>query len=181
MSFLLKFVDDKPTAAIAAALNDVKGKAAIEFKNQSFEGEWATSGYGITAIRPTHIQAGAAATWGSCHAWEASYAASETWTAWVNITQTQLAFELITGIFNLEALPKTTEIYYEMAGISLPTLNIEAMYAEDLSRMFYQKPLYVSPSKPWTMYIKGIGGTGRERLGLLGYTIGPHSFLILRG
>jgi len=179
MSFLLKFVDDKPTAAIAAALGEIKSKAATEFRNQSFEGEWATSGYGITSIRPAHIQAGAAA-WAGSHHWGASYAASETWTAWVNITQTELAYELITGIFNLEAIPKTVEVYFTMAGIDLPTLNVEALYAEDLSRMFFQKPLYVSPSKPWTTYLKAVGGIGTERIGMLGYTVGTHSYLILR-
>ena len=179
MSFLLKFVDDKPTAAIAAAVGTVKAKAATEFKNQAFDGEWATSGYGITAIRPYHIQAGGA-TWAGSHHWSISYAASETWTNWINITQTDLAYELITGIFNLAALPITVEMGFQMAGITLPTLNIEAMYAEDLSRMYFTKPISISPAKPWLLQTKAVGGIATERLGLMGYTVGTHSFLILR-
>ena len=178
MSFFLHFTDERPDPQIKQAISKTIAEAITYYKNQTYEGEWATGGIGIASIRPYHIQAGGAA-WGSSNYWASSYAASVTWEAWINITQTDLAYEILTGYFNLGVAPKTVEFYHTMAGKALPTVNIEEFYALDVSRFYWKKPMTISPSKPWEVRHKGID-TGVEREGLTGYTVGPHSFLILR-
>lgn len=180
MSFLLHYTDQRPDGAILEAINDVKREAGIFFKTQGFEGEWATGGFGIVAIRPAHVKAGASVNWGASHYWASSYAASLTWENWIDITQTDQAYEIVTGYMNLEVAPKTVEIAFKVAGKDLPSFNIEEMYAiADFSRVYFRSPLKIGPAKPWQMQHKGID-TGVEREGLIGYTVGTHAFLILR-
>jgi hypothetical protein len=178
MTFFMRYTDEKPLAAIKAAIMNAQSAASREFRNMSFDGEWATSGYGITTIRPYHIQAGGA-NWGSSNYWASCFAASVTWEDWINITQTDLAFEIICGMFNLEASPKTTDVSLEAAGKTLPSLNIEETYAMDISRFYWAKPVVIYPSKPWKFQHKGID-TGVEREGLVGWTMATQAFLILR-
>lgn len=175
----MRYTNDRPDAAIKQAVDFAIQEADKFFKNSGFKGEWATEGFGITSIRPKHVAAGGG-SWASSHYWGISYAASETWLAWVSLTQTDLAYEVITGLFNLEASPITSEIYMRMAGIDLPTLNIEEMYAYEESRIFWRKPVMISPEKSWEFNMKAVLGIGIERVGMLGYTIASHPYLILR-
>jgi hypothetical protein len=170
--------DEKPLAEIKMALQNAQAAAVREFSNMSYEGEWAVTGYGIATIRPYHIQAGGA-LWGSSNYWASCFAASNTWEAWIDITQTDLAFEIITGQFNLEASPKETEIYLVASGKSLPTMNIEEAYALGIQRFYWSKPVVIYPSKPWQFYHKGLD-VGIEREGLSGWTMATQAFLILR-
>lgn len=176
----MRYSNERPDAAIKQIVDHTVGEAAKYFKNAAFKGEWATEGFGITAIRPQHVGAGNS-FWGGSHYWSACYAASETWSSWISATQTDLAYEVITGLFNLEASPITSELYLRMSGVDLPTLNVEEMYAYDISRLFFKAPVSISPTKPWDLYMKAVLGIGIERIGLLGYTVAAHPYLILRG
>ncbi len=175
----LMFIDSAPAGAVNAALVDTIAKAKAEFRTLGYEEEWATGGYGIASIRPLHMQCGSA-TWAGSHHWGISYATSETWTAWISITMTELAYEVITGMFNLDATPITRAIYMTASGKALPTMNIEEMYAYEISRMFFKKPVVIGPSRPFDFYTKCVGAIATENLGLTGFTIGPHGYLIIR-
>lgn len=175
----MRYSTARPDATIGKAIEDAKTMAKKEWPNQAYQGEFPDNGYGISVIRPYHIKAGAAA-WGSSNYWASSYAASVTWEAWIDITQTDMAFEILTGYMNLQAVPKTVEVYIKADGREQPTLNIEEFYTYDVARLFWKAPVVISPSKAWSFYHKGTN-TGVEREGLLGYTMGPRAFLILRG
>lgn len=179
MSYFMAYTQQRPDGEVQAAIELAKSKAIQEFSNQQFQGEYPDTGYGIVAMRPYHIQAGGTA-WGSSNYWASSYAASVTWEAWINITQTELLFEILCGMWNYEAVPKTVEIYVTADGRDFPTINIEEMYAYDVARIFWKKPLVISPKKNWAFYHKGTN-TGVEREGILGYTLGTRSYLIKRG
>ena len=179
MSYFMAYTQQRPDGEIQKAVDQAKSRAVQEFTNMSFQGEYPETGYGIVSMRPRHIQAGAAA-WGSSNFWASCYTASVTWEAWVNITQTELAFEIICGLWNYEASPKTVEVYMTADGRDFPTINIEEMYAYDVARIFWAKPLTISPKKAWTFWHKGTN-TGVEREGIVGYTLGTRSWLILRG
>ena len=176
--FFMRYTNAKPGTAIKAAIGKAIQLAKADWKNAAYQGEWATGGFGITTIRPYHIQAGAA-NWGSSDYWASCFAASLTWEAWIDITQTDMAYEIITGFFNLEIAPKTVESYFTAAGKDLPTLNMESMYTLDVSRLYIPQPIVIMPEKPWKYYHKGLN-TGVEREGFLGYTLAKHAFLILR-
>jgi hypothetical protein len=178
MTFFMRYTDEKPLAAIKAAIGNAQSAAAREFRNATFDGEWAQSGYGITTIRPLHVKAGGT-NWGSSNYWASSYAASVTWEDWISIVQSDSAFEIIAGMFNLEASPKTLAVGLTAAGKTLPSLNIEETYAMDISRFYWVKPIVIYPNKPWAFAHKGIN-TGVEREGLVGWTMATQAFLITR-
>lgn len=179
MSYFLKFPGESPVGNINAALQKVIADAKKEWSNLDYGEEWATNGYGITSIRPKHVQCGGAA-WGSSNFWASCFAASVTWEAWINITQTDAAFEIVTGWFDLEVSPKVAEIYFSAAGKELPSINIEDVFSFDGDTGFwFRKPLAIYPNKPWAFYRKGIN-TGIEREGLKGFTVATQAFLIGR-
>lgn len=178
MTYFMHYTNQRPDALIQAAITQAKALARNQFSNLAFNGEFPKTGYGITTIRPYHIQAGGT-YWGSSNYWASCFAAANTWEAWIDITQTDLAFEIVTGFQNLEAVPKEVEIYVEGDGNQMPTINIEEIYSMDVSRAFFAKPLIFSPEKAWAYYHKG-SDTGIEREALLGYTLGTRAFLILR-
>lgn len=178
MSYFMAYTQQRPDGAVQQAIELAKTKAIQEFTNLAFQGEYPETGYGIVTIRPKHVGAGYS-HWSGSHWFGQSLVASVTWEDWINVLQTELAFEIITGMWNYEATPKVTEVYIQADGRDFPTLNVEEMYAYDVARIFWAKPITISPRKQWYFYSKGIN-TGQERQGLLGYTLGTRSYLILR-
>jgi hypothetical protein len=179
MSYFMHYTNQRPDGLIAAALAQAKSLASNEFKNMAYDGEFPKNGYGITTIRPYHIQAGGAG-WGSSNYWLCSMAAANTWTAWIDITQTELAYEIVSGFFDLEAIPRLTELYITGDGLSMPTINVEESYAvQDISTHYFAKPFIISPQKSWQYYQK-FWVAGIEREGLTGYTLAKRAFLLLR-
>lgn len=178
MSYFMRFTNARPDGVVNEAIERAKGLAKTQFKNMGFDGEFPVSGYGITTMRPYHIQAGGT-NWGSSDYWASCFAASLTWENWISITQTDLAFEILTGMFNLAITPKTVEVYIQADGHQMPTINVEEMYAYDVSRLFWKRPMVITPEKSWDFARKGLN-TGVEREGLMGYTLGTRAYLILR-
>lgn len=179
MSYFMHYTNQRPDGLIASAIAQAKVLAANEFKNMSFQGEFPKNGYGITTIRPYHVQAGGVG-WGSSDYWSMSMAAANTWTAWIDITQTSLAYEIVTGLFNLEAIPRLTEMYFQGDGLDMPTVNVEEAYAvSDIAHFFLPAPLIFQPEKSWKYYQK-FWAAGIEREGLTGYTMAKRAFLLLR-
>jgi hypothetical protein len=179
VSFFLNKVNDTPDGPVKDAIQIALQKAQGYFKNMSYDGEWPDQGYGLVTMRPYHVVAGDS-HWGSSDYWASCFVASVTWEDWINITQTDLAYQIITGMFNFEIAPKDIEVYFTADGKDIPTLSIEEMYTFDPAKVYWRKPFVVQPEKTWAFYHKGMN-TGIEREGLLGYTLATRTYLILRG
>lgn len=174
----MQYTNARPDREIEKAIAAAKNRATQLWENLTWQDEYPDSGYGITPISPLHVDCGGA-NWGSCMYWASSFSASSVWDAWIDLIQTDAAFLVITGLWNYEAAPKACEIYFEMDGKQLPTINIEEIYSYEVARLFLAKPFVIQPEKGWKYYHRG-SAAGSEREGLLGYTIGKRSYLILR-
>jgi hypothetical protein len=84
---------------------------------------------------------------------------------------------IITGIFNLTPNAKVTEMYIKANGEDLPIINLEEMYAYDLSRVFFTAPFIVKPKSGFTVQVYATAAT-QERLGFVGYCLAKRAYLI---
>jgi len=156
--------------------------AQTEWAPLKYEGEYPISGFGITELRPKHIwgttignyvNATGSITWG------ASIATASTYFDWMNMTLTDMAYVIVSGVFDLEADPRVTEIAPTANGEDLPTVNLEQMYGLDLARVWFEKPFAARPNNNLRIQLVA-RSTGIERIGLMGHTIAKRAYLILR-
>jgi hypothetical protein len=179
MSFFMDQTDKKPEGVVEALIQKVLADAKTLWPTLGYTEGWVGTGFGIATLRPRHVGGGGSIYWGSSHVWASSFVASNTWEAWISMTQTDAAYVICTGMFNFEPAPKSMEIYLALDGKDLPTMNIEEMYALELPRAYWKWPWSISPQKPWIFNHKGIN-TGVEREGLLGYCVGTRAYLLTR-
>lgn len=179
---LLRLTDMRPDVEIEKAIDATVGDATAAWEPQDYEGEYPVSGFGIGTLRPKYVLTTAiTSAFLSSAYWGASVAASQTFADWINVTMTDMCYVIPTGVFDLEAAPKITEVHNEANGQSLPTINIEEMFGWDLARAFYRKPYVVRPNNNITVAIQGRDvTTAGERFGLLGYAIAKRAYLILK-
>lgn len=174
---LLHLTDERPDAEIKKALDAVIADALTAWSPLPYEGYYPRNGFGITDLRPKHVNVGAGTTWGSSNYWAASHAASNTFGDWMNFTLTNQAYVIQTGVFNREAVPKTYDMVPQANGEKLPVINIEALYTLDVARAWYSKPYAIKANNNLTIRLKA-ENTGVERIGLLGVCLAKRAFLI---
>lgn len=173
---LLRLTDTRPDEPIEKLLQSLIDEAETEWKPSQYEGWYPSKGFGIAELAPYHCHAGGT-TWLSSDYWGASIAASNTWQDWMNHTQTDMAYVMATGFFDLEPNPIVTALRPNPGGEDLPVMNIEQAFALDLARAYFENPWAVKPNSPFKLRIKG-NDAGTERIGLVGYCIGKRAFLI---
>ena len=175
---LLRLTDRRPDARIGALINSVVEAAQTEWAPLKYEGEYPIAGFGITELRPKHIRGGTHNI-PEDYTWGASIATASTFFDWMNVTLTDMAYVVVSGVFNLEAAPKVTEIAPSANGEDLPTINLEQMYGLDLARVWFEKPFAARPNN--NLRIQLIArSTGIERIGLMGHVIAKRAYLIIR-
>lgn len=180
---LLRLTDVRPDAEIDKLVKDVIKNAETEWSPLVYEGYYPAAGFGITELRPKHVVKTVDATgfsmFASSISWGASIETASTFFKWIDCTLTDMAYIIQTGVFNLEATPRVTEIAPSANGQDLPTVNLEQMYGLDLARAWHEKPFAARPNNPLTDQLVG-RTTGVERIGLLGYLIAKRAYLIIR-
>jgi len=177
MSYLIRLTENRPDVEIQKGIAAAIKHATDMWAPLQYEGEYPSKGFGITTLRPRDVYT-ASTMLGSAY-WTISIAAASTWQDWIDVALTDMAYVIVTGIFNIDPAPKTVEIRGKCAGNDLPVVNIEEMYAWDLARAWFTKPFWAKPSDGITIRAMGKAATTvGERLGLLGYTVGKRAYLI---
>jgi len=176
---LLKETAIKPDTEIQNLIDSVVEDAKVQWAPLLYEGSYPENGFGISELRVKHVPGYGGSYWGSSHFWSESITASNTFEAWINGTMTDMAYVLVEGVFNREAVPKVYEIAPKARGNDLPTINIEQMYTLDIARIWFEKPFAVGPNNDLQIQNKG-DNTGIERIGLLGHCIAKRAYLIVR-
>lgn len=174
----LRFTDTRPDAEIRKLINSTVADAEKEWSPLKYEGFYPVAGFGLTEIRPRHINSGGTG-WANSTYWSASIATSLAFFDWTNITLTDMAYVMVTGLFNRESSPKVIQFAPSANGEDLPTVDVEQMYTLDVARAWWEKPYSVRPNNMLRHQLMG-DNTGSERIGLLGYTIAKRAFLISR-
>lgn len=175
---LLEKTDVRPDAEIDKLLREVVANAEEEWSPLKYEGQYPVGGFGITELRPKHIRGGTH-NMPSSVTWEASLGAASTYFTWMDLTLTDMAYVIQTGVFNLEASPRVTEIAPSANGQDLPTVNLEQLYALDLARVWLEKPFAARPNNNFKNQLVA-RDVGIERIGLMGYVVAKRAYLILR-
>jgi hypothetical protein len=182
---LLKLTDERPDKAIAKAVQATIADAESNWAPLKFEGEYPISGIGISELRPFHVENGTLLIPQTCslNCWQTSAIIACSWQDWVNLTIDKNEYLVITGIFDLEATPLTSEIAPSANGIDLPVVNIEQMFGLDEAVVYFSKPFVVKPENNVNIQIYGTVGAGThpsEKIGLMGYCIAKRERLIDR-
>lgn len=165
---ILTLTDERPDQRIASLIDATVRDAETNFAPLTFEGEYPQSGIGIQELRCRHL--GIAQDF-----WQMSVTTS--FADWVNKTLGTDNYVIVTGLFNLTIDPATTQLSPSANGKDLPIVDVEQLYALEVSRGWFPKPYAISPSNNIT--IQAVGRVSQtERLGSLGYTVGKRSYLI---
>ncbi len=175
---LLRYTDVRPDAVIDKLIKDVVEAAQTEWAPLKYEGQYPVGGFGITELRPKHIRGGTHNI-PSTITWEASIGTASTYFSWMDLTLTDMAYIIQSGVFDLEASPSVTEIAPSANGQDLPTVNLEQMFALDVARVWLEKPFAARPNNNFKNQLVG-RTTGIERIGLMGYVVAKRAYLILR-
>jgi hypothetical protein len=180
---LLRLTDARPDAEINKLLKETIADAEVEWRPLKYEGQYPTTGFGITELRPKVLKGGTTDNIPSSMYWAASLAAAAAalrYFTWFDLTLTDQAYVMTTGVFNLEPTPQVTEMGPSANGLDLPTVNIEQLYALDMARAWLEKPFAARPNNNFKVQLVAKVATGTERIGLLGYLVAKRSYLILR-
>jgi len=175
---LLRLTDRRPDARIGGLIKNVVDAARKDWEPLEYEGEYPIGGFGISELRPKHIRGGTHNI-PSTITWSASIATASTYFSWMDLTLTDMAYVIVSGVFNLEADPRVTEIAPSANGEDLPTVNLEQMYGLDLARVWFEKPFAARPNNNLKIQLVA-RDTGVERIGLMGHVIAKRAYLIIR-
>lgn len=175
---LLRLTDARPDAEIANLLRSTIADAEADWAPLKYEGQYPETGFGITELRPRVFKGGSVDNIPSSEYWAASIAASLTWQSWFDLTLTDMAYVMPTGVFNSEVSPMVTEIRPSANGIDLPTVNLEQLYVLDITRAWFEKPYCAKPGNNIKNRLVA-RNSGVERIGLMGYMIAKRAYLIL--
>lgn len=180
---LLSATGKKPDMLTDAAIKEVIRLAEQEWSPLKFEGEFPISGFGITEIRPYHVENTTSniPQTSNLNYWQTSQLVGSTWTTWIEVANNRDQYLIVTGLFDLETDPGVTEIAITANGTALPVINVEQMHAGDVGRMFFSKPFFVKPNGTLKIQLYGKAGVAAntsERIGLLGYAVCKRERLI---
>jgi len=179
---LLRNIEQKPDAEIKIAL-DLAIADAEKTWNMTYDGEYPTSGFGLQELRPFNVENTTSniPQTSNLNQWQTSQLTGSTWTDWINVTNNEDQYLVVTGIFNLDTTVQVTEIFPGANGQDLPVMNIEQLYALDVARAFFTKPFVVKPKSNITIQIYGATGVSANTstaMGLLGYCLAKRARLI---
>lgn len=183
MPDLLRLTDRRPDTEIKTLVDAVIADAKATW-NEPYDGEYPKSGFGLGRLRPLDITGGGTpgTTTGvsyvtSKYFWALSVQTAGTWQDWFDITTSETAYLIITGVFCLDATPNITEIRPYVDGDDFPVINVEEMYSWDIARAYFSKPFAVKPQKKLKMRVVG-KTAGQANFGLIGFVVGKRSYLI---
>lgn len=183
MPDLLRLTDRRPDAEIKTLLDAVIADAAATWK-ETFDGEYPKTGFGLGSLRQLDCTGGGTpgTTDGlsyvtSKYYWALSIQTAGTWQDWFDITTSETAYLIVTGVFCLDATPNITEIRPYVDGDDFPVINVEQMYAWDIARAYFTKPFAIKPQKKFKMRVVG-KTAGQANFGLIGYAVAKRSYLI---
>jgi hypothetical protein len=176
----LKTVTKRPDAVIDQAVRATIA-AATSLWGEPFEGEYPESGLGIRRLAPIEF----IATTGSAGmgdnmsgwAWTYSQATASTIETWIDVTTSDSVFVVITGIFSLDAIPNQKYLKPTIDGKEYPPIQLGELYALDVARVYFSKPIVVRPEKKILVNMMG-GAAKTGSLGFLGWAIGKRSYVI---
>lgn len=180
---LMNATNKRPDALIEAAISKAIELAQAEWSPLQYEGEFPVSGFGITEIRPYHVEntTDNIPQTSNLNYWQTSQVTASTWKTWIDVTMDQDQYLVVEGIFYNEADPLVTEIHPIANGVDLPVINIEQMFSETTGRIWFAKPFIVKPRNKLTIktYSKDSAGTTTsQKIGLLGHCIAKRPRLI---
>jgi hypothetical protein len=176
---MLRLSEERPDAAVKAAVNEVVRQARSEWSPLAWEGEFPRGGFGITSISPEHVYGGTTSP-NSSVTWGASITTACTWNDWFNTTITDQAYVIPCGVFDLDSSPQVTEMQVSANGVDLPVMNIEEIFGFDIARSWFTRPFAVKPNNNLTIALAGRAATTDERFGLVGYTVAKRAYIISR-
>ena len=173
---LLHVLEESPDEVIANAIQDVIEDAEKLWEPLTYEGEYPTTGFGISTLRPYHVGDPNASNY---NWWDIAVASANTWQDWLNTTIDEKLYVIVCGLFNTSAAPGITEVAFKANGQDLPVQNIEPMYTfeKDAGKAWFSSPFVVKPEGNLTSRIYGKTAQ-TENLGLLGFAIAKRALLI---
>lgn len=178
---LLELTSERPDAAINALIQATINEAARYWEPEAFGGEYPKTGFGIGRLTPKDVFCPSDATttgaWTRSTGWGVSIAAASTWQDWIDVTTSDSAFFIVTGIFCLDAIPNVTHIRPHVDGNDWPIVDIQEMYTFQEPKAYFSKPFAIRPEKKFKMRVIGTAA-GVAKLGLLGFKIAKRSYLI---
>jgi hypothetical protein len=174
--WLLELTDKRPDEKLQQAIDDTIKNAQDKW-GLSFEGEYPTSGIGITTLRPFHVEGNSLPNANTRNIWNIVIAAANTWQDWVNVEINENVYVILGGLFNNTTNPSATELAFKANGIDLPVQNVQQMYSFEKSLAWFSKPFVVAPENNLTGRLYG-SAAQTELMGLLGFAIAKRSRLI---
>jgi hypothetical protein len=180
---LTNLTNKRPDALIDSAINAAVALAKTDWEPLSYEGEFPVAGFGISEIRPYHIEntTDNIPQTSNLNYWQTSQVTASTWKTWIDVTMDQDQYLVVTGVFYNEADPLITELHPIANGVDLPVINIEQAFNETTGKIYFSKPFIVKPRNKLTIkaYARlGAGTTVSQRIGLMGYCIAKRPRLI---
>lgn len=171
---LLRHTEYTPDANIDQAIQDTIDDAERQWDPLEFQGEYPTTGFGISTLRPFHVGDPNASDY---NWWDIAISSPNAWQDWINTTIDEKLYVIICGIFDLSPSPSLTELGFKANGQDLPVQNIEEMFAFEEPRAWLSAPFVIKPEGNLTTRIYGKTAQ-TEELGLLGYAVAKRALLI---
>ena len=172
---LLRILKESPDEVIDETIQATIDDAKEEFHPMDFEGEYPTTGFGISTLRPFHVGDPNASNY---NWWDIAIASANTWQDWMNTTTDEKAYIVIAGVFNTTASPSVTELKFHANGQELPVQNLEVIYTYEEPLGWFSSPFVIRPEGNITGRIYGKTAQ-TENLGLLGFCVAKRAYLIL--
>lgn len=180
----MRFVSRRPDREIDTAVQATIRDAEQLWTPETFQGEYPDKGIGIRRLVAKDFVASGQASGGFGTPqtafgapWAYSQAAASAWETWINGTLSDSVYVVITGIFSLDALENIIALKFTIDGKEYPIMNLQELYAMDVARVYFSKPIVVRPEK--SIVVKMWGRAAKTgSLGLLGWAIGKRSYLI---
>lgn len=183
---LYRMMDPRAEPTIAQAIQTAVGDAESLWAPEKFDGVFPTKGFGIKRLQPRDM-AGTNGVPGTS-VWAGPSVGILTWnlscavaSAWGNvISGAQLSdssYLIITGFFNLDAVPDVEAIKITADGIEYVIMDLQEAYGWDIATAYFSHPIIIRPQKTFTIAMRA-RTAGTKYFGFLGYTIAKRSYLI---
>lgn len=176
---IYKTQDIKGDAIVAQAVQTAILDAEALWQPEKFDGVFPVKGFGIKRLQPRDMVAASGSIVGPSNStWTYSANTASTWQTWISAgTISQMAYVVITGIYNYDTNHSLEAIKFTADGVEYPVNNIEEMFGWYIGSVHFSHPIVVRPEKSVTISVR-TRNTGQHDIGLLGYTIAKRSYLI---
>ena len=174
--WLIEFTNKRPDNAIQKAINATVDSAKSKW-GLKFEGEYPTTGIGVTTLRPFHVEENSLPNASAHNSWYFAITTAWTWQDWVNAEINKNLYVIHAGIFDITTSPALTEFSAQANGTDLPIQNIESIYSYERPLGWWSKPFIVAPENNLTARAYG-NAAQTENAGFLGFGVGKRNILI---